>query len=42
MGFPVNTLFGWGASKSTTQVGILDLNMYINITFDSAGIAVLI
>ncbi len=29
--------FGRGASKSTTQGGIFDLNMYI--TFDCAGIA---
>ena len=29
--------FGRGASKSTTQGGIFDLNMYV--TFDCAGIA---
>ena len=29
--------FGWGASKSTTQGGIFDLNIYV--TFDCAGIA---
>ena len=33
----VLTSFGRGASKSTTQGGIFDLNMYI--TFDCAEIA---
>ncbi len=30
-------LFGWGASKSTTQGGIFDLLLYV--TFDCAGFA---
>ncbi len=35
--YKLHLSFGWGASKSTTQGGNFDLNMYI--TFDCAEIA---
>jgi len=37
LGYVTTISFGRGASKSTTQGGIFDLNMYI--TFDCAEIA---